>query len=156
MSLLNPWVILTLLITLTGVYKYGDHNGYQRSWLEGQAEVARLNNEARIKEQSLINKVNLKAIELNKANNEAQIKITGLKSDVATGALRLSIATTSNVSTTKDSSSTSGNTSSRTELDPKTAEALITITADGDKAIRSLNQCINIYNEVREKINESK
>lgn len=41
----------------------------------------------------------------------------------------------------------------RTELDPATADALVTITHDGDNAIRDLNACIQRYNTVRQTLN---
>ncbi|CAB4132352.1 phage lambda Rz-like lysis protein [uncultured Caudovirales phage] len=150
MSILNPYVLLGFICSLLGAYFYGHHSGYQECWLEGQAEVARLNQEARTKEQTLINKVNAKALELKKANDAADQKINSIKSDIASGTLRLSIPTTTScISASQDASSASGIAATRAELDSKIAESLISITADGDKAIRQLNQCITIYNEIR-------
>lgn len=41
----------------------------------------------------------------------------------------------------------------RTELDPETAEALVTITDDGDNAIRDLNACVDRYTTVMQAVN---
>jgi LPS O-antigen subunit length determinant protein (WzzB/FepE family) len=150
MSILNPYVLLGFICSLLGAYFYGHHSGYQECWLEGQAEVARLNQEARTKELSLTNKVNAKALELKKANDEADKKINSIKSDIANGTLRLSIpASSSCVSAGKDASVTGGDSTARAELSNQTSNDLISIASDGDKAIRQLNQCIEIYNQVR-------
>jgi hypothetical protein len=154
-SLFNPWVLLSLILTITGAYFYGHHAGYKECYDEAVAKVARVNEEARIKEAELNAKVNTTASQLRKANDEAQTKIYKLTSDVQSGALRLSVPLTSNSVCSSDSSRvTSGDTNARAELDPKTSQDLINITADGDKAILALNACITTYNQVRETLKE--
>jgi hypothetical protein len=135
--------ILSLVITS---YFYGHHAAY----VEQEAEVARLNLIERDKEQQMAQLANSHAKELERANRDAKDKVTKLQSDIASGELRLSIATRP-VSTCKDASSAIGNTESRAELDPEASKSLVSITADGDNAIRSLNACIDIYNQVRSK-----
>jgi len=69
--------------------------------------------------------------------------------------LRLSIPVSSNsVCSTDSTRASNGDTNARADLDTKTAEDLIAITADGDKAIRALNACITSYNQVRETLRE--
>ena len=146
LSLSNPWVLVGILSLAITSYFYGHHAAY----VEQEAEVARLNLIERDKEQQMAQLVNSHARELERSNRDAKDKVTKLQSDIASGELRLSIATRS-VSTCKDSSSASGNTESRAELDPEASKSLVSITADGDNAIRSLNACIDIYNQVRSK-----
>ena len=154
-SLFNPWVILSFLFALLGAYSYGHHSGYQECYQEAVAKVAKANEQARAKEQELNNKVNETASQLRKANNEAQTKISKLTADVQSGAVRLSIPVTSNSVCSSDSSRASnGDTTARAELDRQASANLIAITADGDKAIRSLNACIASYNEVRQTLME--
>jgi len=146
LNLTNPWVIVGVLSLVISSYFYGHHEAY----VEQEAEVARLNLIERDKEQQMQQLANTHARELERANNDAKAKVTKSQSDIASGQLRLSIATRS-ISTCKDATTTAGNTESRAELDPEASKSLVAITADGDKAIRSLNACIDLYNEVRNK-----
>ena len=146
LNLTNPWVLVGVLSLVISSYFYGHHESY----VEQEAEVARLNLIERDKEQQMQQLANTHARELERANNDAKAKVTKLQSDIASGQLRLSIATRS-ISTCKDATTTAGNTESRAELDPEASKSLVAITADGDKAIRSLNACIDLYNEVRNK-----
>jgi DNA-binding protein YbaB len=154
-SLLNPWVIIGAICTILGAYFYGHHAGYKDCYNEAIAKVAKANQEARTKEAELTSKVNETANQLRKANETAQVKITKLTADVQSGALRLSIPITSNsVCATNSPTTANGDTTARAELDGKASANLIAITADGDKAIRSLNACITAYNQVRETLKE--
>ena len=146
LSLLNPWVLVGILSVMVSSYFYGHHQAY----VEQEAEVARLNLIERDKEQQMQQLVNTHARELERANRDAKDKVTKLQSDIASGELRLSIATRP-VQACSNSTSASGDSTSRAELDPEASKSLIAITADGDSAIRSLNACIQIYNEVRSK-----
>jgi hypothetical protein len=94
-------------------------------------------------------KLNETTAKLRKENDAAKSQITTLRNDVASGAVRLSIATQASVSTTSDTAPTCGNKQARAELDPAAANTLISIAADGDEAIRKLNSCIDSYNQVR-------
>ena len=143
-SLFNPWVIVGILGLTISAYFYGHHQAY----VEQEAEVARLNALERTKEQQMKQMADNHANELRKATQNAKTEVTKLQSDIANGQLRFTART---VSTCKDSSVTSGDTESRAELDPEVSQTLIAITADGDNAIRELNACIDIYNEVRSK-----
>jgi hypothetical protein len=145
-SLTNPWVLVSVLSLVISSYFYGHHEAY----VEQEAEVARLNLIERSKEKQMQELVDTHSIELRKANDNAKNQVTKLQSDIASGQLRLSIATRP-VQACSDSSSTARDTTSRAELDPEASKSLIAITADGDNAIRSLNACIQIYNQVRGK-----
>jgi len=145
-SLTNPWILLGILSIVISSFFYGHHQAY----VEQEAEVARLNLLERQKEAEMVKIADNHATELRKANENAKVQIAKLQSDVASGAIRLSIATRA-VQTSSDSTPTSGNTEARSELDPEAANTLISIAADGDKAIRQLNACVDIYNEVRSK-----
>lgn len=148
-SLANPYVMLALVLALLGAYGTGHHKGYVERDLEMQAEIARMNEEARVKERSMQAAANTNATNLRKANQDAQDQIARLNSDVSTGALRLSVATRG-VQGCGDAGAASGNSSeARAELDPTVAQALVGIAADGDRAIRQLNACIDTYNQVR-------
>lgn len=81
--------------------------------------------------------------QLKKEKKDAEIKINSLKSAVADGSLRLYVRTS------EPTASASGATENGAELDKQVAQDLISITADGDKAIIQLNSCIDFYNNLR-------
>ena len=143
-SLFNPWVIVGILGLVLSSYFYGHHQAY----VEQEAEIARLNLIERDKEQQMQTMADNHAKDLRKANQNAKTEVAKLQSDIADGRLRFSVRT---ISACQDTAVTGGNTESRAELDPEVSQALIAITADGDNAIRQLNACIDIYNEVRDK-----
>lgn len=80
---------------------------------------------------------------LEKEKRDAEIKVNQLRADVASGALRLSVRASCSAG------AASGDSEARAELDAKTADDLIAIAADGDKAIIELNSCIDFYNNLR-------
>jgi hypothetical protein len=144
LSLLNPWVIVGILGLTLSSYFYGHHQAY----VEQEAEVARLNALERDKEKQMQDLVASHATELRKANQNAKAQVTKLQSDLSTGQLRFTART---LSTCQNTSTTNGDTESRAELDPEVSQALVAITADGDNAIRQLNACIDIYEQMRSK-----
>jgi prophage endopeptidase len=143
-SLMNPWVIVGILGLVLSSYFYGHHQAY----VEQEAEVARLNAVERDKEKQMQDMVVSHANELRKANQNAKSEVIKLQSDLSTGQLRFSART---LSTCKNTSTANGDTETRAELDPEVSQALVSITADGDSAIRELNTCIDIYEQMRSK-----
>jgi len=141
-SLFNPWIIVGVLGLVLSSYFYGHHQAY----VEQEAEVARLNALERDKEKQMQDMADSHAKELRKANQNAKAEVTKLQSDLSSGQLRFTART---VSTCQNTTSASGDTESRAELDPEVSQALVAITADGDNAIRQLNACIDLYNQVR-------
>jgi len=158
MSLLNPWVILVLICAFTSVgafsYLQGEENEYERQ----QLEIAKLNDEARQKEQALITAVQTQSIKLQKANKDAKVAQQKRNLDIDSGALRLRLpvkATVCSVQATADTPIESRDSvQTNAELDRETAKSLVAITDDGDKAIRQLNACIDAYESVRKSLNK--
>lgn len=131
-SLLNPWVLVGVLSLLISSYFYGHHQAY----VEQQAEIGRLN--AVMQQQAASAKQTF-----DKEKQDAKNTINRLRADVTSGAIRLSIPVSSSCS------SSPGATETRAELDKQVSQSLITITEDGDQAIRELNYCIDRYNQIR-------
>ena len=102
-----------------------------------KAEVERI-------ESSMRDEAAATTAKLEKEKRDAQTKVDQLRADVAAGAVRLSVRASCSASTT------AGDSEARAELDPKVADDLIAITADGDQAIIELNTCIDFYNKLRE------
>ena len=149
MSIFNPWVILGFIFAIgasaTGGYHKGVHSEQDRQKLV----IAKLNEEARVKEQALANAVNTTATQLVKVNNEAKIQIAKRDAAITAGTIKLRIPTKTvcPVSTPDNPTPASGNSvQAGTELDPTTARSLVAITDQGDSNTRQLNACIDAYN----------
>jgi prophage endopeptidase len=130
LSLLNPHVLIAVVLALISSFYVGHHVAY----VEQQEEIARIS--------AKMDTVAVEAADkLHQEKQDAQQKINQLRADVASGAQRLSIRASCSAS------ATGGAAEARAELDPKTADDLIAITADGDQAIIELNSCIDLYNK---------
>jgi hypothetical protein len=148
----SPWLIIGVMVALFGTYQVGHHYGWLERDQEMQIEIAKKNEESRVKEQEMATKLSDKEVALRKANNEISKKQSAMRDLVRVGELRL--PTSSCVQTPTDSPTPAGNSNTdASELERQTINALIDIVAEGDKAINKLNQCISAYDEVRNLIN---
>ena len=149
-------LIISLILGFSiigGVYKLGHDNGYAQSQQEVAAQIAKANAQARDTEHKLNDQVNILSTQLVKAKQDAQKQIDKRNSDIASGKLQLFIKTTTPVCPSTNAPSTSGSDTATAQLDPKTATDLVSITDDGDQAIRKLNACIAVYNTTKDMIN---
>jgi len=160
MSLFNPFVLLGIVFAILSAFGGGYYKGGHDEANRQQLEVAKLNAEARQKEQALVAAVNTQAVQLAKANNEAKALIQKRNADIATGAMQLRIPVKTPVSCpvqpAGDAPATSGANLGTAELQPEAAQSLVAITDDADATVRKLNTCINLYNQVRETLRSSK
>ena len=88
-SFLNPWFIIGAICAVLGVYFYGHHAGYQERVAEDQAEIIRLNDEARAKEAELNKKLSGVTSALVKARNDVKDKQSSINFRVDSNELRL-------------------------------------------------------------------
>jgi hypothetical protein len=149
MSLFNPWILLGILVVFLSVGAGGYQTGKTAERERQQLEIAKLNEEARVKEQALAKAVNITATQLVKVNNEAKVQIAKRDAAITAGTLKLRIPTKTvcPVSTPDNPAPASGNSIQATaELDPTTARNLVAITDQGDSNTRQLNACIDAYN----------
>lgn len=158
MSLFNPAVWIAVLLSLLASFGAGYYKGGTDEFLKQQAEIARLNDEARQKEQALVTAVQTQTTQLVKAEQNAKLLSQKRNADIDSGALKLRIpvktASCPTLQATPDAPvAPRDSVQADTELDRETAKALIAITDDGDKAIRQLNACIEAYNTVYQTIN---
>ena len=128
--------MLRNLATFIGCLLIAFFAGKYQERQEIKAEVERI-------ESSMRDEAAATTQKLEKEKRDAEIKVNQLRADVASGALRLSVRASCS------SGAASGDSETRAELDAKTADDLIAITADGDKAIIELNSCIDFYNNLR-------
>ena len=156
MSLLNPWVLLSILLAISSAFGGGYWKGYSKAEADQQLEIAKLNEQARKTELEAFGKVNALSAQLARVSTNAKQEIQKRDADIASGTLRLSFATKSPICPTSDASSARGDNPPRAELDPAFAQSIVRVTDDGDQAIRKLNTCIAVYNQVRDLINPRK
>ena len=137
-------------LTLGGGYYVSDHHGYQRRVAEDQAEIDRLNSEARAKEVELNKKLSVAKAQLSKAKDDIKNKTASINARIDAGELQLP----NSCGVQADSSSTSGNGATQSESDRQAIKDIVAIAADGDSAIVSLNSCIARYEQVMQTVNE--
>ena len=153
-SVFYTWVIAGLIALGVAAGAYEHHAGYEEAMTENALKVAEANEHARDTEQKLADTLTDHATQLRKAQKNADQNAAKLKLDIGDGSLRLSLPTNGCVQTPAGAASASGDSGeNRAELDRQTAQALVTITEDGNAAIRKHAACVDAYNEVREKIN---
>jgi hypothetical protein len=140
--------LIALLLTFGGGYFYGKHVEREVQ----QAEVDRLNTEARAKEQALATAVTTTADALRKTNEKAKLATQQRDAAIDSGALKLRVKATCPVPAATDTPSPSGDNrgEASAELDREIAKALVTITDEGNRAIEKLNSCIDLYNKALE------
>ena len=151
-NLTNPYVSFALFVFIVGVGGYEHHAGYQARVLEDEVEIARLNDEARAKEQQVAQKFSQINSQLKKAKDDIQSKQYSINSRVDSGELRL--PTSCSVHTPTDTAS--GDRDKAGESDRQAIKDIVAITSDGDSAIKDLNACVAKYNEVRDSFNKAK
>ena len=156
-SVFYTWVIAGLIAlgVAGGIYEH--HAGYEEAMTENALKVAEANEHARETEQKLADTLTDHATQLRKAQKNADKTAAKLKLDIGDGSLRLSLPTNGCVQAPAGATSASGDSGeNRAELDRQTAQALVTITEDGNAAIRKHAACVDAYNEVREKLNANR
>jgi len=146
-------MILGAITAASLVYFYAHHAGYAKRDQEMQLEIARLNGEARQKEQKLAEDLNNTSSQLKEANDVVTKKQTDL--DVAIRAGRVRLGSSSCVQGSSGSTTSSGNSTDASESDRQTLLLIAEIAAEGDKAINRLNACIAAYEAVRSQVNDS-
>ena len=142
--------LIALLLVFGGGYWYGGHVEKKAQ----QAEVDRLNTQARAKEQALVAAVNTTAEVLRKTNEKAKLAAKERDAAIDAGAikLRVPVKTTCPVPASPDTAIAEGDNrgEARAELDPAFGKALFAIAEEGDRAIVKLNACIDLYNHARD------
>ena len=148
--------LLVLVLVFGGGYCTGKHYEQEAQ----QAEVDRLNTEARAKEKALEAAVTTTANALRVTNEKAKLATKQRDAAIDSGALKLRVPvkTTCPVHTPADTAlaAGSGGGEARTELDPEVGKALFAIAEEGDRAITKLNACIDLYNQALESQKEIK
>ena len=151
-GLFNPYLILGFIFALIGVYGYAHHQGYEEKSAEDAMEISRLNAESLEKEHQVADKFEKINTQLRRAKDEIKSKQASIDSRIDSGELRL--PTSCPVQPSSNTASGDGNKGG--ESDRQAIKDIVSITSDGDAAIKDLNACIAKYNEVRDTFNKAK
>ena len=152
LNLFNPWILLSILIAVLSAAGSGYYKGQHDEGIRQQIEIAGVNAKARETEQRMGEVAQTYAQTLRKANDVAKVKEAKLRNDIVNSKLKLFVpiqAPDCPLHPPTEAAPAAGDTKTRAELDPRIAESLIDLTSRGDQAIRSLNACIDQYNEMR-------
>ena len=148
--------LLVLVLVFGGGYCTGKHYEQEAQ----QAEVDRLNTEARAKEAALEAAVTTTANALRVTNEKAKLATKQRDAAIDSGAfkLRVPVKTTCPVPASSDTAVAAGDNrgTASAELDPAFGKAVFAIADEGDRAIKKLNACIELYNKARESQKEIK
>jgi hypothetical protein len=140
----NPWVLLGALALIVSSYFYGHHEGYAQKEGEDAIVIGHKN-------QQMSDAKEKADAELKQAQDKLAATQKQYRDAIRSGNERLyvRIATPVGCASTGDSTTSA-------QLDPTFADALVSITDDGDKAITDLNACIDQYNKMRGIVNGDK
>jgi hypothetical protein len=142
--------LFALMLVFGGGYWYGGHVEKEAQ----QAEVDRLNTEAKAKEKALADAVTTTANALRVSNEKAKMATQQRDAAIDSGAykLRVPVKTSCAVPAATDTATAAGDSGgeARSELDPAFGKALFAIAEEGDRAITKLNACISLYNQAIE------
>ena len=152
---MNPYLIIAAMIAIGGAYGYGHHVGYADRDAEMQAQIAKLNEASRAKEQELAGTLNSQTENLRKAKNDLAKKQSDINKLVDAGQLRLPVqAPAGCVPAAPDSSPPARDRGEeRPDAYREAIKAVVAIAIEGDRNTVQLNACIDTYNKVREQIN---
>lgn len=140
--------IIVLALVFGGGYWYGKHVESEAQALE----VERLNAESLKREQALTTAVHTTGNALRVQNEKTNQAIRDRNRAIDDGSYRLRLKTTCPVPATTNTSIATGDSprEARAELDAETGKTLYAIAEEGDRAIRKLNACIDLYNQAIE------
>jgi len=156
-----PWLIVGVLVSLFGTYQVGHHYGWLERDEDMKIAIAEKNDEARLIEQNMSEKLNKQSAKLQEANDAINKKTTALAVANRAGKLRLcpssnvQASTSSSIASadTKATSQSDGQTDTASDAERATIDAIAEIVAQGDRNTIALNACVDSYNEVRNLLN---
>jgi len=140
--------LLVLVLVFGGGYCTGKHYEQEAQ----QAEVDRLNTEARTKEAALEAAVTTTANALRVTNEKAKLATKQRDAAIDAGTYKLRVKASCPIQATADPATPTGSGGGETsaELSPEVGKTLFAIAEEGDRAITKLNACIDLYNQALE------
>lgn len=164
LSLLDLRLLIALSLMLVTAYVAGDRTrsaADQREWqareiriaVETAERLAAATEQVRLTERSMSTRIATVETQHVKEMEHVRSENARLVADIRARRLRLYVPArpTGDTADRPDPAIADGNSGeTRTELDPALAEALVSIAAEGDAAIRQLNACIDAYDGIKQ------
>lgn len=161
--------ILALIIGLAGGGLYLHHSGYEEGVAEYKLKIDDANDKAKLEldaantkvaqNQSALDALQSKIISTSRESDNVQKNYDTLRAQYANATLRLSVRTHSENHQTKSGSSataSSGTDQDRSiDLLPETATSVLDAGRGLKEDVRLKNECIDLYNAVRDNLNEA-
>jgi len=159
-----PWLIVGVMVSLFGTYQVGHHYGWLERDNDMKIAIAKKNEEARLIEQNMTEKLSQQSAKLQEANDAINKKTSALAVANRAGKLRLCPtsyvqAPTSSPVASADPKATSQSdrpTNEPSDAERATINAIAEIVAQGDKNTVALNACVDSYNQMRDLLNGNK
>ena len=158
-----PYLILAICIALFGSYRGGYHFGWEDRDNDMKIAIAKKNEEARLIEQNMTEKLSQQSAKLQEANDAINKKTSALA--IANRAGKLRLCPTSNVQAPANTPIAPTNTEATREPDRQvnepsdaeraTIDAIAEIVAQGDRNTVALNACVDSYQQMRDLLNDS-
>ena len=159
-----PWLIVGVLVSLFGTYQVGHHYGWLERDNDMKIAIAKKNDEARLIEQNMGEKLNQQSAKLQEANDAINKKTTALA--VANRAGKLRLCPSSNVQAPSNTAIAATDSKAASQPDRQanepsdaeraTIDAIAEIVAQGDRNTVALNACVDSYNQMRDLLNVGK
>jgi len=141
--------VFALLLTFGGGYWTGQHYEAEAQ----QAEVDKLNTQARAKEVALVAAVTTTSNALRSSNEKAKTIARQRDAAIAAGTSKLRLPQAAcPVPASTDTAAPSGDNAREASTDSERAfiQAALALTDEGDRAVQKLNACIGLYNQAIE------
>jgi hypothetical protein len=153
--------VAVMCATWIGLYHWGYRHGWNTRNAEMQAEIAKANEESRLLERTMTEKLNSTTAKLQEANNAVDEKQSALDRAIRAGRVRLPAASCVQAPANaapapinqQAAAQPDRQADAASDAERETLRLIAQIAADGDRAINQLNACIDAYNQVREQIN---
>lgn len=144
---IGRWIVIGALMAAaaTAAYWRAYNAGYAQHAAETSAAIAEANQRARTAESDGIRRLSELATRHHQEETHAHDQIDHLRADLRRGARRLSVNVAALPACADRAPAAGPGAETRAELDGETADALVTLAADGDAAIRQANALIDAY-----------
>lgn len=155
MKILDPYIgaikALVIVLLAIGLFGAGHHFGAQGVQAKWEAEKAESVEMTLATERETRRAVDVITLNSRKEKESAKTTIDSLRSDVRSGAQRLSVA----VGSCPAADPRAGHPEARAELLPAAADRIVGIIGEADDAVLDLNECIAKYDAVKQKLERS-
>lgn len=137
-------IVVVMVVLCLIIKHYHDQVEYY------EEALAKAEKDALVESVMLQRQIDTLKREYENETRKKQSEIADLRKRISDGAVRVSIAGSQSM----PNDASDGSAKAKCDIDGRIADAIINLTDRGDRAIMELNQCIDQYNAVRNKVNQ--